>query len=109
MDNKYRSQMDEDEIDALDGVIFPEHPNQNPYTNKKDFQNLWECALYVRVLISKGALDMQFNEGYKWATIHCTIKGKDLVFINDWERLKKAYENAKDRGEYKVCEFEGLI
>jgi len=105
MYNKYRSQMDEDVIDALDGVIFPEHPNQDPDTNKKDFDTMWECALYVKSLITKGALDLKFNEGYQWATRHCSIQGAD---IDDWKKLKKNYENALARNESKVLEFEGL-
>jgi len=110
MHNKYYAIMNETEkgsklLELRDGVIFAEHPNQDPDTNKKDFPTMWECALYVKNLITIGALDLKFNEGYQWATKHCTIQGAD---IDDWKKLKKNYENAKDRHEEKVCDFEGI-
>lgn len=70
----------------------------------KDFSTYWECALTIRKLITVGALDVSIVDGYKWAIKHCTINGQK---IEHYSKLKKGYENAKDRGNESIEEFEG--
>mgnify|MGYP001216418638 CR=1 FL=1 len=71
--------------------------------DKKDYKNLWRCALAVRKMITVGSLDCSFTDGYKWATKYCTINGEK---IEKYQKLKKAYEIAQQRGEEKVLDFE---
>jgi|TARA_Y100000294_G_C8449506_1_gene294117 hypothetical protein len=59
----------------------------------KDYPSRWECALAVRKMIAIGSLDVNINEGYKWAGNHCSVDGKPIT----WTELKKSYENAKQR------------
>ena len=72
--------------------------------NKKNYKNLWECALAIKKMIIIGELDCSVNDGYKWAAQHCTIEGEK---IDKYKDLEKAYDNAQKSGEKKVLDFEG--
>tara|TARA_B100001250_G_scaffold79095_2_gene64976 strand:- start:257 stop:532 length:276 start_codon:yes stop_codon:yes gene_type:complete len=69
----------------------------------KDYPTLWKCALEIRKMIINGSLSLSYTDGYKWAVKHCTIEGNK---IQHHSKLRKAYENAKDRGTEEIINFE---
>ena len=69
----------------------------------KDYPTMWKCALEIRKMIQQGSLSFSITDGYKWAVKHCTINGKK---IQHYSKLRKAFENAKDRGAEEIIDFE---
>ena len=72
---------------------------------KKDFSDLWRCALAIKKLIKSGDLDFSVDDGYKWAARYCTVDNKP---IKDFKLLKQSYENAIELKIDKVLKFETL-
>lgn len=70
---------------------------------KKDYKNLWECALAINKIVKIGELDFSVDDGYKWAVKYCTINSNK---IKNFSELKKSYNDAILTNNKKIIKFE---